>query len=275
MFSGDQLQSSKDHISSFTNEHADIKQLPFPYKIDIPQGSGGHVIFKAIPVPVGEVPNISGGTRPSYAHYESGANSHEKFEDPKDGQGQTPHIIHTGRQELHIVLHPIPIGDPHSAANGQALHFVPVHLNSNQTASGQYPFMFPVAPKTSESHEKQSSPPEGYDEEYYPSNNNSDRIDLRKHRHEDSSASSSSETTDGKHSSRVTWVLRQETKPSRRKDAKPFDNEAGGSIPRISSVNFQDSRDQDKSTLKLNGQYIDLVQLKEDLRHGTPSVDTF
>ncbi|GIX86981.1 hypothetical protein CEXT_227391 [Caerostris extrusa] len=128
----------------------------------------------------------------------------------KDGQGQTPHIIHTGRQELHIVLHPIPIGDPHSAANGQALHFVPVHLNSNQTASGQYPFMFPVAPKTSESHEKQSSPPEGYDEEYYPSNNNSDRIDLRKHRHEDSSASSSSETTDGKHSSRVTWVLRQE-----------------------------------------------------------------
>ncbi|CAL1299907.1 unnamed protein product [Larinioides sclopetarius] len=201
----------------------------------------------------------------SYGRYQPDPNSHVKYEDDENDGHAPPaqHVIHTGHQELHIVLHPIPI---------------PVNFNASESSNGGYPFMFPGVPKASgygHSNHRHSSSPPGYDEEFYPSNNNSSgKADKKNYSREDGeTASSSSERSDSK--SRVTWVLKQDSKTDRRTDTKPFDNDSDGSAPKISSVNFLDGRNQGRYPLKLNGETIDLVQLKEDLRHGTPVLIPF
>ncbi|GFU05241.1 uncharacterized protein NPIL_636231 [Nephila pilipes] len=294
-----------------------MKLMPFPFKIDNP--SKEHIIFKAMPISSAEIPDLSvekheGDNIPSstnsnskgirnnyfklpseppyssYFHYQPDPSPQGSYEEgQKEGQAQTPHIIHTGRQELHIVLHPIPIGntDPSSpATNAHALHFVPVNFNSSEEANNLFPIKFQTVSKASnqgESREKKNSVPPEYDEEFYPSNNNSgktSKVYVRKDEgrygshEEDGNASSSSETSNSKQSSRITWILK-ESKSSRRKDTKTLDNDSESSIPRVSSVNFKDGDSQAKQPLRLNGQFIDLEQLREDLRHGTPVLIPF
>ncbi|GFW31039.1 uncharacterized protein TNCV_4523081 [Trichonephila clavipes] len=294
---------------SHTASGEQMKLMPFPFKIDNPNKE--HMIFKAMPLSSAEIPDFSsekhdGDNIPSptnsnsrgiksdyfkfpseheyspYVHFQPDPNSQGSYEESqKEGQVQAPHIIHTGHQELHIVLHPIPIGDSNPSSpvtNAHALHFVPVNFNASEEANSLFPFKFQTLPKTSNHGEKKNSVPPEYDEEFYPSNNNShktSKTDLRKNesrygsQEEDGTSSSSSEKSNSKQSSRITWILK-ESKSSRRKDNKNFDNDSESSIPRVSSVNFKDGEVRDKQPLRLNGQYIDLEQLREDLKHGTP-----
>ncbi|GBO33750.1 hypothetical protein AVEN_51835-1 [Araneus ventricosus] len=297
MFQGDPAASIHTPDSQEVAFSGEMRPLPFPYKIDFPDSSREQVIFKSIPMPIpidgihdvskeklesDVVPSSTNSdskltknkyfkyppdypeNQPIYGRYQPDPNSHVKYEDEeKDGHAPpTQHVIHTGHQELHIVLHPIPI---------------PVNFNASESSNGGYPFMYPGVPKASgpgQSRQRQGSSPPGYDEEFYPSNNSSAKGDKSNYSHEDGeTASSSSERSDSK--SRVTWVLKKESKTDRRTDTKPFDNDSDGSAPRISSVNFLDGRNQGRHPLTLNGETIDLVQLKEDLRHGTPVLIPF
>ncbi|KAF8769915.1 hypothetical protein HNY73_017507 [Argiope bruennichi] len=288
------IQTSDSQEVVLSGEHIEMKPVSFPFKMDLSDNSRERIIFKAMPVPIGTVhddskeklesdvvpsPSNSASKRTQnkylsdYTSFQADPNSQLQYEDGGHAPS-TKHVIHTGHQELHIVLHPIPVGNMGPSNGGQALHFVPVSFNNSESVNGGFTFVLPEAPKTLDLSQRQSSSPPNYDEEFYPSNNNSSKIDKNNYSHEEDEIAVSSENSDSK-SSQVTWIRKQDPKTDRRTDTKSFDNDSEGSVPRISSMNFRDVKDQIKTPLRLNGQYIDLDQLKEDLRHGTPVLIPF
>ncbi|KAG8196209.1 hypothetical protein JTE90_007934 [Oedothorax gibbosus] len=159
------------------------------------------------------------------------------------------------RQEIHIVLHPIPIGDSNQGSAEKSMHFVPYNINANESSvakDGHFSIIMPsIVPSSHE--EKNSSPIESQ----------SKSVDNKSHPGNKTSPSSTEDVYDTKQTSRVMWVLR----------GKTASDTSAETFAKTSSEDAKD--DTNQYPLRLKGQKIDMKQLKQDLKHGTPVLIPF
>ncbi|XP_035227479.1 uncharacterized protein LOC118199682 [Stegodyphus dumicola] len=203
-------------------------------------------------------------------------------------------------QEVHIILHPIPVSNfnPIHATYGS---HIPFNMHSNQSVDENIHHI-PILIKAADvhlnpltSHEESSISIENRKE--LDTANKADTVNsiilLNKNgSNANTENSNTSSETDSKHSPQVTWISMQNAKPTKYKD-KNFDLNSDGTSIRISSLqknDYSNNYDLHNQNLKLenpkslhrvpyplqiNGHNIDLEQLREDLKHGTPVLIPF
>lgn len=263
--------------------------IPFPYHIDVPSsGEDQQIFMKAVPMPAfyssaevagdhaassnidsTRMKNVHLGALPD--HFGSRHPGFTKIQQDSKQYSGNPGYLEGGRQEIHIILHPIPVrdGDQHPHG-GQSIHFVPYNFNGNKsslTEEDHFSFALPHIP--SSSHEEHGSPTL----EPLTKVNHHKTLSKNVSHSESNSTSTSAEVYDAKQTSRVTWVLKK-IKTSNR--PKIEDTDTDESVAKPSSVDGKDDSDHTpKHPLRLKGHRIDIKQLREDLKHGTPVLIPF
>lgn len=263
--------------------------IPFPYHIGVPSsGEEQQIVLKAVPVPEFHSSAEVAGDHAASSNIDStrtknvylGAlpdhfvSRHPGFtktqQDAKLYFGNQGTLV-GDRQEIHIVLHPIPVrGGDHHPHGGHPIHFVPYNFNGNEsslTKGGHFSFVLPHEPLSS--HEEHSSPTL----EPLTKVNPHKTLSKNESHSESNSTSTSAEVYDAKQTSRVTWVLKK-IKTSNR--PKIEETNTDRSVAKPSSVDAKDDFDhKPQHPLRLKGHRIDIKQLREDLKHGTPVLIPF
>lgn len=186
-------------------------------------------------------------------------------------------------QEIHIVLHPIPVNDFNSdslkpLADRQPLHFVPVPRSNGSfsVSFGPSPIFFKTLTQNTAGFEK-------IHEELahdVTATDDSNIVEYNLNATKRNSEPETANTTSGNTKSSVTWIPQKNENETRRTDQREQNLQPEETTRKVVSVhrNFPGTIKFNKDTansFSINRHNINMDRLREDLKHGTPVLIPF
>ena len=212
----------------------------------------------------------------NYLHYLTQEGSETDMVRTENAQNEEASPVFHPEQEFHIVLHPIPVNDfsPDSLkplSNGEAVHYIPIHLRSNDSHEIDFsslPLLFKaISPNSSVSEEV------GLDQASSVEDLNTISA-ISNFSQENANASSNDAKT------HVTWIPQKNENNTRRTDDKETELQSDESRKRTISVhrNYLENLKMNKDStnnFSIHRNNINMERLREALKHGTPVLIPF